>query len=729
MFTTFEGSRPVQSSRGKPTKRAQVARACNWCRVHRVKCDRNERCQSCQNRGGDCIRNGRTEPLTIPRATREIERLTKRVQELEQQLQDQFRPLGNPASPGKPPSVQSLDPFHGHGRTKMHWEGVHTRSAKSDQTQYYGPSSSFYFIARVSSYLGTVLGLPTSEYYMQPNSASRSFASPTSASVKVNRQEPDITLEEPTTGDYLTEIQEEYFLGLFWHSYHCMYQILDEAEFRQHYRSLWTESGAARKPSALVDIVLALCMQYGVSVLSRSGSDFKTDVDSTDATIAGRALYRRSQSLLNNELESPSLVTLQCHIFTLIYLCNASFQNMAHNLLATAVRTAHILGLHLEPPEDLPLAQRELRRRIWWTLYSIEVKTCMKLGRPWSMQMEEITCRLPSDDRQLAFASGSNFASSGNTTWLTYSVQMIKLVMSARAIYSAFYDRCADVLTATGGKSLYANPASLETCADFLFSSMGCLESWLRDLPEAMMTKRKNMGQAFSTDASGLDIERFAPEWLQRQRVLLELLYHNLVMNMTRPFITFLSKPRSPTPKADESAERSVNHAMAITLIMHQMLTETKLLNGWHEAFQWQWNAALTMIGFIIAYPTSPTTAEVRKVIDTATAVFDIMGMSFATAANAANVTRDVTAKADFLARRAQNMQTMSPLPDKVDLDIVDRQSHSLSFADLDQELPVGLEDSMGLAFTVDSFTSFEPLYAGNLFDMWTMPDFNSDNL
>ncbi|KAH8431432.1 fungal specific transcription factor domain-containing protein [Aspergillus melleus] len=567
---------------------------------------------------------------------------------------------------------------------------------------------------------------------MQPNSASRSFASPNSAqpdkasALRESGQAIDDLPEDPT-GDYLTEIQEDYFLGLYWHSYHCTYQILDEAEFRQHYRSLWTGSGP-RKPSALVDIVLALCMQYGVSFLSRSETDgFKTDVDSTDATIAGRALYRRSQALLKNELESPSIFTLQCHMFTVVYLCNASFQNMAHNLLALAVRTAQILGLHLEPPEDLPRQHKELRKRLWWTLYAVEVKTCMKLGRPWSVQMADISCSLPSDDRDLVFLSGSNFACIGETTWLTYSVQLGKLVMSARGVYVAFFDKCADILTKTGGKSLYTDPTSLETCAEFLLSCLECMHNWLDTVPDALKTKRKDGTAAFATENVCLEIERFAPEWLQRQRVLLELLYHNLSMNLCRPFICFPTSKATVTPNADTLATKSVHHAMALTHIMYQMITETKLLNGWHEAFQWQWNAALSMVGFALAYPFRPITPTVRDAIDTAIAVFEIMGKSFAVAASAANVTRDVAAKADFLVQRAHGGNAARALSPPEDHDL-GAQSAGLSFAGIDaQDLPAGLDDSMGLAFTVDSFTSFEPVYAGNLFDMWTVPELNFD--
>ena len=472
------------------------------------------------------------------------------------------------------------------GGSRKYWEGIHTSSAQSHQIQYYGPSSSFYFIGRISSYLGTALQQPHFEHHMQPNSASRSFASPTSPK-KGNLGETTIPPDSSTTGDYLTGTQEDYFLGLFWQSYHCTLQIIDEVAFREHCKSLWPTSGTSRNPSALVDIVLALCMQYGVAFVPRSNAavEPKVDVDSNDATIAGRWLYRRSQTLLACELESPSITTLQCYIFSVYYLCSASFQNMAHSTLALAVRTAHILGLHLEAAADMPRNQRELRKRLWWTLYTLESKTCMKLGRSSSAQMSPVTCSLPADDQEFALLSGSNLSSGQDVTWLTYSLQNTKLVLAARVIYIAFYDKCADILGANGGTTLYSDPQTLEDCAEFLLSSMECHQIWLQNLPNASKTKRKGPGEPLSTDRSPLEMELFAPLWLQRQRLLLELLYHNLAMNLYRPSITFSTESSSCLPLAKGNGISCVNHAIAITYIMHQMLRETEMLSGWHEAF------------------------------------------------------------------------------------------------------------------------------------------------
>jgi hypothetical protein len=598
----------------------------------------------------------------------------------------------------------------------------------------------------MSAYLSAVLEQPEEDHNMHPSYASRIFTSPTSAKHVPEELPVPATIADGPVGSetYLSSIEEDYFLNLFWHSYHPTYQILDEAVFREHYKSLWVDSATTRKPSALVDIVLALCMQYGVALTPNSSSLDPTmtsdppdgHVDINDASIAGRWYYRRSQALLISELESPSITTLQCHIFSVIYLCNASFQNMAHTTLALAVRTAHILGLHLEPRETLPRPQRELRKRIWWTLYTIESKTCMKLGRPCSLHDMTATCQLPADDHELARLSVSNIAAYGDkVTWLTYSRLVTALVLAVQTVYLGFYDKRAELLGANDAKSLYADLSSLEALAEFLTSKMDSIREWLRNVPDGMKTKRKDGGEPFSTDRSVLDLERYAPLWLQRQRLLLELLYHNLCMNIYRPFICFPSTSATSvnsTPVAEGHAVSCVNHAIAITHILRQILPATDFLKGWYEAFQWQWNSTLSMVGFILAYPSNPSTPTARVAVDSAITVFEVFGHNFAVAGSAANVTRGLAAKADFLHGRlgagvGAATTLTPPFSDQMEGFLGPIGTDVAGYLMLADEpsamFQSTLAGAMGLAYNVDSFYSFEPLYAGskNLADAWDL--------
>ena len=668
MFTTFASMPPsnVSPSPNSPRlqlthelpprtrqKRGQVARACDRCRVHRVKCDSGNPCSNCKNRGGQCSYSGAMKAATLPHAYREIERLEQRVSELEQEKErDAEKPahqlkipisLPRSRSDGQGSVTDGLDLAR--SRLKPGWEDIYISTARSSQKTWYGSSSLFYFIGRIDAFLTAALQQGHLADRMLPDSASNLLDGPTTVEEQVG-QMTDPTDDPITNGEYLTSTQEEYFLSLFWQSYHTSYPILDELEFKVYYRSLWETPDGNRKPSALADIVIALSMQYGMAQLPSDERGLKAiskaDVSNTDATIAGRWYYRRCQKLLSAELESPIISTLQCHILCSIYLCCASFQNMADSTCGLAVRTAHMLGLHLEPPQSMSRRERETRKRLWWTLYVLETKMSMKLGRPFLLHASSTTCSLPAHDREIAKLVGSSFAPLGeNVTWLTWNLHNTKLLLAARTAYTIIYDSAPNTFN-EGNCQPITQP----------------LEDWLKDVPGVIKTQRQNNGVPFSTDRSSLQIEQFAPLWLQRQRLLLELMYHNLCINLYRPSISFASAT-AQAPPADGMAMRCAAHAMALTHMMHQVLTSTPILAGWLEAYQWQWNAAMTLVGILLAYSHDDWTVAARSTIDLSVAVLENFGNSFAVAAGAAKILGELCAKVDVLTEKSQGKEVV----------------------------------------------------------------------
>jgi hypothetical protein len=89
-------------------------------------------------------------------------------------------------------------------------------------------------------------------------------------------------------------------------------------------------------------------VQYGTAVPQPdlTNAVLSAEEKGKDAAIAGRSYYRRCQELLAEEPESPSIMTLQCHMLSVIYLFNGGFHNTAHSTLALASRVAVILGLY-----------------------------------------------------------------------------------------------------------------------------------------------------------------------------------------------------------------------------------------------------------------------------------------------------------------------------------------------------------------------------------------------
>jgi hypothetical protein len=441
-------------------------------------------------------------------------------------------------------------------------------------------------------------------------------------------------------------MQEQYFIDLFWDSFHtCVLPILDEADFKQHHQSLWT-TASTRRPSALVDIVVAMCMQLGISTMPAGDQGRFSPLDNADPTIAGRMHYRRCQALLAHQTESPSIATLQCHLLCALYLCSGSFHNMVDAACAQAVRTAYILGLHMDAPPDMPRKEVERRRRLWWAVYLMETKIGTKLGRPFSLRDSHAMPELPADDFEAAMLSGSCFAPIGDgVTWLSFNRHHVSLHATIRRAYTAFYDKDP------GGKDMWDDAETLESYAQLLQPHNKAVDAWVSQVPEALTTRRIDGGVSLSTHPSRLDIEQFAPLWLQRQRLLLEIAYHNVSVLLYRPFISFSA---TPGPLATEMASRCASHAIALTRIAHQVLSTMSILDGWHEVFHWQWGVSMTLVGFLIAYPSWEQRDAAREAIDLAVGVFDKFSMRFSVARSAASIMRDLCIKVDLLKERTQ---------------------------------------------------------------------------
>ncbi|KAE9379486.1 hypothetical protein N431DRAFT_317364, partial [Stipitochalara longipes BDJ] len=632
-------------------RRQQVSRACSWCQTYRIKCDDKVPCRNCVTKGRQCTEKGSNEVRTFSHAVKEINRLKSRVTELESQLNQLSNlPSSLQASSSAAPLPEYLDPLREHGGNRGSWEYAYSTIPNSQQAQCYGPSSSFYFMRNMSMYIKKSL-LPTYPLASVQNNT-HALSSFGSVDFQIGHNRTSLRRTNSTGQKPLSRWQEEYFLEFFWQSYHLIYPIIDAVEFRAHHNSIWIMPYEPRKPSALVDIILAVAMQYATALAPADLPSvvLTAEEKGKDAANAGRSYYRRCQALVADELESPSLITLQCHIFSVIYLSNASSYNTAHSTLALACRVAVILGLHRESNlDELDTDERSFRRRVWWTLYALEIKAAMELGRPLAIDLSQVTCGLPPETSQgYLFSTAELTQSPAIDACFMSNLQFSKLILAARSVYVTFYDKCATTLGPSRENTIHWNPQALEDCAEYLSMKMEYLKSWLRNVPGSLRMKRKAGGESYSANGSPLDLQPTAPSFLQRQQLFLELHYHTVTMNLFRHFINFPG-PQSTAPLTEANANSCVDHAMTIANIIHQMLTETNLLSGWLETFHWHGNAFISMVGYVLAYPTGLRTLEARKAIRKAIPTFDLLSQSLAMATCSAKMARELAAKVDLI--------------------------------------------------------------------------------
>jgi hypothetical protein len=132
----------------------------------------------------------------------------------------------------------------------------------------------------------------------------------------------------------------------------------------------------------------------------------------------------------------------------------------------------------------------------------------------------------------------------------------------------------------------------------------------------------------------------------------------------------------------------------------------------------------MTLIGFVLAYPQGLWTLAARDAIDISLSVLDIFGNSFAVAAGAANIVRDLCKKVNFLTGQKRAKQNdISEI-----YQAADKMMPIANFGELDEQTlrdnNFGMEDLM----TTD--LDFYDVAGGlnqNLVDMALAVDFWGD--
>ncbi|KAJ5768109.1 hypothetical protein N7533_000692 [Penicillium manginii] len=695
-------------------RRLQVARACDACRLRRTKCDNGIPCSKCIARGNHCSNSGSAKTSTLTEASEEIARLRQKVQELETELKRQaFGQQNLPSPASSQSSLPSARVSTGNipgPDLRRYCDGIQFKPTRSSNETWFGPSSLYSFIQGLSESLGLEPRKENSAQCLHPVTTSdhKFLDVPESGLLGCTSRPWAPPAEDiPNSGVYLSLIQEDYFLNLYWQTNHTSrFPIVDETQFKNHYQSLLVGDGQDRRPSALVDIIIAMCMQYATSTMPAGAQGIL--VEGNDSLVAGRWHYWRGQKLLKHELDSPSLSTLQCHLLCAVYICGGSFHNMMISTVGLAVSTAYMLGLHLDPPPTMSEKDREMRRRLWWAVYVMDSKSAMKLGRPFLLSSSHAMPSLPSDDLTAAASSGSMFAPIGqNATWLSYNLHTVKLYIEARTAHTAFFDQYIHM---PAGQALWADHKTQASSARLLNTHAQNFQEWVDGVPESLKLKRQNNGRSLSTDLTPIILEPFTPPWLQRQRLLLEHTYHHLSVNLYRPFVSFTLKPPAGS-MAEELAMRCASHAIMLTMITHQTLTESTHFDGWLEVFFCQWNALMTLVGFVVLFPSSTLLNQAKHAIELATLVFDNYGAKFSAAANAAKIVRDLSVKIESLAKPNATGSNATILPQDFEA--------SSSSVSVDQTLPShDLFDApefnlFDMAVDIDFWNSAEALWPG----------------
>ncbi|KAK3343419.1 fungal-specific transcription factor [Lasiosphaeria hispida] len=179
----------------------------------------------------------------------------------------------------------------------------------------------------------------------------------------------------------------------------------------------------------------------------------------------GFEYFTQALQLLPDAHEAGSILCVETLTLIGYFLQNMNRHDAAFLYVGMALRMAISLGLHNEvrsADQDLPEPAREHRRRVWWSVYSMDRILSVKSGNPVTIHDEDIGARLPS-------------ALPGETPYCPAVVlrHYTRLSQILGSITKAIYRKAA---TPRSGRRLMASVESI----------IAALERWERELPDEL---------------------------------------------------------------------------------------------------------------------------------------------------------------------------------------------------------------------------------------------------
>jgi hypothetical protein len=490
------------------------------------------------------------------------------------------------------------------------------------------------FIARIKTFCSGLSQLATSP----ENDTPPEYTSPFLSS----------SLQEADPMDCnLTESQISRLLLIFWTRLWPQVPIVRREDLRLLGHS------SQNPPSPLHDVIIAYCMQYVYysGLHSRIlGLNFSQFQQSTRGSMIGLPYFQRCLQAVTqySNFSQPSVLTLQCYCFMILYLLDVDQHSAAYNMIGLALRLAQSLKSSADTSSGQDFQNFH---RAWWTLNLLDFRCSRYLGKPVNIRLRDLMCPPQAGESE-------DLLDSDNAL---YHTESIRLTAAALAILEKTECHPVDL-------GVTNETAGIETRAHTLSHALHHLRQWKSDLQRVKALRHIKLSVE-DTPADPNEELEIQDDYLRQPSMevllttLLELQYHDVMITLHRVFIQFPSHPLVPksSPRGDEHSATALSHALAMIWLTHRRMTTHDAIHGISEIYQYIWNAVLTLAGFMISYPYCYRCPRARQYIRLALEIFDSAGVRNTFTIRAASLTRHLCAKVDTLVQTLNIDQPWMP--------------------------------------------------------------------
>ncbi|KAJ5797323.1 uncharacterized protein N7503_006619 [Penicillium pulvis] len=526
--------------RSDPSSRRSML-ACNRCRGRKTRCWGRppEPCAACVDVGESCVYS-------------EAEKRVSITESYYRHLQSQARSSSNLDSHSTPSVSQSDPPLE---RDDWWYKGTDLFVKKSGEHHFVGASSTTHLAKRLLNPSSTNLW-DTHPLY-EPESLRR----------PVERSLPPLPPFESAK-------------RLFWVHYSyigTIFSLLKPSEFDERLDFVYHKPpDFSHRESCLVYCQVLLVIAFGLlySVNQWSGDDAPP----------GFKFFKKSLNFLPDIHEDPSILHVEVLCYIAYYLQNLNRRDAAFLYIGLALRMAISLGLHQEVPhEDISEADRNRRRRAWWSVYSLDRLLSVKSGNPITIHDEDIDTTWPTPDGT-------------SDPW--------------PSIVLTHYTQLSRILGRIGEEIYRKKPRSGSSLIMSVQSITNDLSSWLRQAPDRLRI-----------DFATLDTH------VNRETVSINLHFYSCINMTARPLVFYIIQRRLDAgllggtedwkeglaPNTIAVIENCITAARATTWIMeaaskHNLIATYGYLDG-----EYIFSAALLLIMVNAAFPLNEGNARTME--------------------------------------------------------------------------------------------------------------------
>ncbi|KAI0202023.1 fungal-specific transcription factor domain-containing protein [Astrocystis sublimbata] len=415
------GILPMKVIKVGTSSQSRIAQACDRCRSKKIRCDGiRPTCSQCSNVGFECKTSDKLSRRAFPRGY--TESLEERVRQLESEVRELKDLLDE-----KDEKIDMLSKMHGHRSPSIRSSASPKPLAKPDRDA--GPPVK-QDVFRVQA-TPLLLGVENSDSYFMGSSSGRAFIETFKRKIQENGKpcgdfNPEAFLhiqgcyplvaKVPT---HALRIPPRLFsdrcVNVYFQEWAPLFPVLHKPTFLHLYEDFASDSDKVKNNHKLAQLYLV----FSIAALSSEHPDLEQ--------IAVCEL--QWQKALDSIMMDNTMHTLQCLVLALVYCTiRADYKRLQH-YKAIAVGLSHRLGLHQSQKRfSFGALTIETRKKVFWTLYTLDCFSAAILGLPKLMKEEDIHAEYPSDtDDEYVTEKGFQPTLPGEHTRISSALALFRL--------------------------------------------------------------------------------------------------------------------------------------------------------------------------------------------------------------------------------------------------------------------------------------------------------------